>query len=170
MKFEVIYRDILKKKLSEQKSKELGEQFSKLALEGVIQSEFVKGAYEFLDQYYKKIFFYIISGTPEEEMVYIAQARGLKKFFRGIYGSPRTKGEIMKMIMRQDNLHSGEIIFVGDSINDYAGAREAGIQFIGRTGEEAGNPFAGVRPDLLVKDIAELKNKLMERSLLPVPD
>ncbi len=147
-KFQYIYREILKEDLSEEKSEELGRKFAEYGVDGVVVSPFVKGAEEFLRKYYQKLFLFIASGTPEDEMVQIAQRRGLGKFFKGIYGSPQTKGEIAKKILDDNRLKKNDVIFVGDAVNDYYGARENGIRFIGRIHDIYPNPFANANLDV----------------------
>ena len=97
-KFKIIYRDFLKLELTEEKSKELGRKFSEYSYQPVLNSEFVKGAYEFLNKYYKELFLFVASGTPQEEMISIVQERNLTRFFRKVYGSPRGKFELIDCI------------------------------------------------------------------------
>ena len=165
-KFKVIYRDILKNKLTPEKSIELGDKFSKYAYEAVVASPLVKGAQEFLIQYYKKIAFFIASGTPQEEVVSIVQEKKLDKFFKGIYGSPKTKYEIIANILRKNKIDKDSVVFVGDSINDYDGARQAGIKFVGRIQEGYPNPFVSVKIDGLIRDMKKFQEWLQVRKLL----
>src|SRR5437867_7623801 len=127
-KFKVIYRDILKKELAPDEMRELGEKFTNFSYDAVIQAPFIKGAKEFLNEHHKDFLLFVASGTPHEEMVSIVKDRKLEKFFKGIYGSPLSKTEIIEKILRENFLKQGEVVFVGDSINDLAGARQSGIR------------------------------------------
>ena len=46
-----------------------------------------------------------------------------------------------KLILEENGYNPSEVIFIGDAMTDYDGAKEAGIQFIGRTHESYENPF-----------------------------
>ncbi len=138
-KFEMIYRDILQQPLSEEKKTELGGRFSGYVYQGVLQSPFVEGAEEFLKKYHQKMPFFIASGTPDGEIKSLVKERGLGQYFKEVFGSPAKKSEIIVKILKDFNFLPQEVIFVGDSINDFEGAKEAGVKFIWRTKEN--NPF-----------------------------
>lgn len=162
-KFDVIYRDMLKEPLSEEKKQELGRKFSEYCYQGVLDAPFVPGAYEFLEKYHQQLKFFVVSGTPEDEMIQVVKDRGLSPFFRGVYGSPRSKAELNQMVMDKFAIPSDEVIFVGDSINDLEGAQEAGISFIGRVHASYPNPFPDLPGSCLIKDLIEL-DKMLESS------
>ena len=131
-KFKVIYKDIIKEELTQKKFDELCQQFSKCVYQLVVEAPLVRGAEEFLTKYYNHLMFFIVSGTPQDEMISIIREKGLGKYFRNIYGSPRRKDQLIKLILAENNLEKEKTIFVGDSMTDYQGAKEAGIKFIGR--------------------------------------
>lgn len=155
-KFSYIYGNILKQPLDEFKMQELGEAFSKIVRSEMISCPFVVGAEDFLKKYSQHSMLFIASGTPEDELREIALERGISRFFRGIFGTPRTKSDIILGILEEFNLGKKEVFFVGDSFNDYEGARIAGVPFIGRiSGHDPrmkGLGFASVR-DLSELDI-----------------
>ncbi len=150
-KFEVIYRDFLKRPLSVQRSKELGNRFSELVKEKVVMSPYVPGALEFVEKYASSIPLFIASGTPHIELIEILSRRNLHGFFREVHGTPRTKTEIIQDILENHHLIPGEMPFVGDAINDYRAAVQAGLPFYGRVPSGVANPFPfdiAVFPDL----------------------
>lgn len=156
-KFRYIYRHILKRKLSLEESLRLGQKFSEYALTAVIQSSYVPGAYEFIKKYYKKFLLFIVSGTPQDEMIFIVRKRGLVKYFKGIYGSPSPKAILIKKILKENRLKKSEVIFVGDSINDHAGADKAGIRFIGRVRSRQNSHFRGINGvEGIIRDLRSL--------------
>ena len=65
----------------------------------------------------------------------------MEKYFAGVYGSPKTKYEIMALILNKEKWHAHEVVFVGDSINDYHGAHQANVPFIGRLHQKHADPF-----------------------------
>jgi HAD superfamily hydrolase (TIGR01549 family) len=156
-KFKIIYEEILHQPLSEARMKELGEEFSKFVYKEVLECPFVKGAYEFLDKYYQKIPFFIVSGTPHEEIRLIIKERGLSKYFKRVYGAPPGKGTLILKIIKDYNFTPKDIFFVGDSIDDYEGAKEAGVKFVGRVAQGKENIFAKFNISPIVEDMFALE-------------
>lgn len=156
-KFKIIYREILHQPLSETRMKELGEQFSDYVYHEVLECPFVKGAYEFLDKYYQKIPFFIVSGTPHEEIKLIVKERGLSQYFKEVYGAPPGKGILISKILKDYNFNPLDVLFIGDSIDDYEGTKEVGVKFIGRVAPGKKNIFAGFNVSTIVQDIFGLE-------------
>lgn len=158
-KFVRIYREILDEPLAKGELERLGEQFSRLVYDEILGCDFVPGAHEFLERLARDNRLFVASGTPEEEMRDIVGRRGLARFFAGVYGSPASKGEILRRILREEELAPNELVFVGDAVADYEGAREAGVPFIARVqpGEEDHLPQEGVL--VRVSDLAELDRR-----------
>ena len=140
-KFRIIYRIFLNKELSKGEEKRLSEKFSDFCYIEIIKCPYVAGAKEFLENNYQDYMFFIVSGTPHDEINHIVKERGLQKYFKGVYGTPMTKGELIKRIMHKYNLKINEAIFIGDSPTDYIGAKAAGIKFIARIALAEYNPF-----------------------------
>lgn len=160
-KFKVIFKDFLHKALTEEESERLGRLFSEYSYENVVNAPYVPGVEEFLKKYYKKFLLFIVSGTPEEEMKKIIREKELEKYFKKIYGSPRSKGELVKTILDEYNIKADGAIFVGDSINDQMGAQEAGVRFIGRVHQEENVPFENLNGDSLIENVSDLESKLL---------
>lgn len=157
-KFKIIYNDILRLPYNEKIEKELGNKFAEYVYEEVVRCPYVTGAKEFLEKYHKELSFFIVSGTPQEEMRNITRARGLDKYFIEVFGSPEKKGALCLKILRSRRLSHDAVMMVGDSIDDYEGASEAQIKFIGRiTGE---NTFAGLDIRGTIHDFSELETYL----------
>lgn len=153
-KFNVIYRDYLGLPLSDEEMETLGRRFAELVLEEVMACEFVPGAFMFLRKYSQDYPTFLASATPTDELRTIVVSRGLQGFFRGIHGYPPGKPAILRGLMAEFGWLPEEVLFVGDSVNDCAAAREAGVQFIGRVADGQQNPF----PDNIdiVQDLAAL--------------
>ena len=165
-KFKIIYRDFLKLELTEAKSQELGRQFTEYSYDSVVNSVYVRGAHEFLEKYYKQLLLFVASGTPEEEMISIVRERGLDQYFNGVYGSPRSKAILITEILSKQKIGSDQTIFVGDSINDYMGADQTGVKFVGRIHPGYPNPFKDVHVDGLVNDLTELEELMKKKGWL----
>ncbi len=129
-KFRYFQSVLLNKKVSEDDIIELSDQFASLVKEKVIASEYIKGAYEFIKKNsFKKQF--ICTGTPETEILEISNRKGISSFFQQLYGSPKTKAEIINIILTQTKVNKDNCIFFGDAMTDYNAAQISEIPFIG---------------------------------------
>ena len=130
------YKNILNRKLTDSKLKELENRFSRYVKDKVIQASFVEGALEFLKSNFNEYDFYIVSGTPQQEIEEIVSKKSLSAYFLGVYGSPPFKAEIINSLLSAKKYLKDNVIFIGDSLDDLEGALESNIRFIARV-----NPF-----------------------------
>lgn len=126
----------------------IAQRFSAIVEDKVAKCSWVEGAEEFLKNNYKTIPLFVASATPTEELRRIVDSRGMNQYFKGVYGSPGSKGENIKAILQNGNFKNA--VMIGDTISDYKGAQENSIRFIGRVARGDKNPF----PD----EIAVLEN------------
>ena len=161
-KFEYIYENILQQPLTQEDSDILGQKYTDLAYTRVIQSAFVQGAKEFLDKHYTSLKLFIASGTPHDEMCRIVEDMQLEKYFQGVFGSPATKTEIAQKILQQFDILPEEAIFVGDAINDYIGANETNVRFVGRVHQSYKNPFEKLDVADCIANIDELETLIQQ--------
>jgi len=131
-KFRYIYEKILGQELSTQKEAELGEEFSRIVLEKVLNAPFTAGAIEFLQRNKDRYHLFVASGTPQEELRDVIAHRRLSQYFREIHGTPKQKHEIIDDILNRYSFTKKEAVFVGDAESDRIAAEEAGIFFIAR--------------------------------------
>lgn len=157
-KFEIYHRDFLGKSISPTEIEHLSAEFSRLVEDEVVRSEYVIGAREFLDRHWQDIPLFVASGTPGEELVRIVRRRGIESRFRGVFGSPATKSEILRRIASSLGLAPSQLLMVGDSMTDFDGARQAGTAFVGR-GTPQAHPFPpGTR---VIPDLSELEKEIL---------
>ncbi len=164
-KFEIIYRDYLRMPVDEALLKQLGKSFSELVYDKMLNCPFVPGAEKFLNARAREFPLFVVSGAPEDELRAIVERRNLARLFQRIYGSPRKKSETLAEIMAMNNWRSGEIVFIGDALGDYASAHQLEVPFIGRVLRGVANlsPRDGVLA--VVGDLRELDahwNSLIE--------
>jgi len=153
-KFVHINTNILGITIDENKTEELAKIFSEAVVDEMLKCPFVEGAMEFLDKYSKIARLYIASGTPQDELRFIVKKCGLAQYFNGVYGTPRTKGEIIQDILNIENVDNNEAVFVGDAMTDYEGAKDTDIPFIARINRlTPDNPFLTMN----VTSVNELK-------------
>ena len=141
-KIEYYYKKYLNQEISNDDVNKIAQKFSDLVVEKVIASDYVRGAKEFLEKYYDKIDFYVISGTPQEELDLIVKKRNMEKYFKGVFGTPITKPVHIRRIISEKKYDPKKIVYVGDSFSDYKDAQEAKIPFLGRTCEGRGSYFS----------------------------
>lgn len=162
VKFRHIYGQMLNKDLPEEEEQRLGERFTALALEEVLSVPYVAGAREFLTERRQDFLFFVASGTPDGELSLVIEKRGMQAHFDGVYGSPRTKKEIIDMILREHGLRRDEVVFVGDANSDRLAAREAQVEFIFRHYDEPeGDADRWSVPDLT--GLSEILDEIEER-------
>ena len=161
-KFKIIYQDFLNKKLSKEKEEKLAEDFSEFCYKKMITCPYVKGVEEFLEKNYKKYDFFIVSGTPHKEMNKIVGERNLQKYFKEVLGTPGGKSELTKKILKKYNLENNDVVLIGDSPNDYEGAKKTGIKFIARIPEERYNSFESnkIKVRNSINDLSSLEREL----------
>ena len=108
------------------------EKFSKLTLKAIIECPLVEGAMEFLGYFHGKTPLYLVSATPQKELNEITAARGMHKYFLQAFGAPINKTEVLKKIMISEKVSSDEMIYIGDSPEDWQAAIKVGIHFAAR--------------------------------------
>ncbi len=135
-KFKIYHRDFLGKSISEEEVQRLARQFSELVVQGVIASPEVRGARKFLERFQDQCRYWIITGTPTEEMKKIARARGIEHFFVEICGSPTNKKSWVEALLEKYALHPQETLFLGDAASDYEAAKAYNLHFALRVHED----------------------------------
>lgn len=160
VKFRYIYERILRQSYSQKEERELGKRFSDFVVNEVLQAPFVAGALEFLKRNHERYAMYVVSGTPETELATIVDKRGIKSYFKGVYGSPRKKEEIAQDILLRNHWKSDEVAFVGDAESDREASERCGVHFICRVNEN-GN-FQSPVGRHAIRDLTELEGVLSQ--------
>ncbi len=110
----------------------MADQFSNSVKDLVVQAKPIPGMIEMVKELSSfAIPAYIVSGTPEEELVSIVQRRKWDHLFHGIWGSPKTKIEIVQSILESFHYDRKKTIFIGDAATDYNTALHCKIWYIG---------------------------------------
>jgi phosphoglycolate phosphatase-like HAD superfamily hydrolase len=157
-KFRYIYANILNKDLSKDRFDKLSDNFSSIVYQKVMESPFVNGAAEFLEKYHTKIPLYVVSATPEQELLQIFRERDLLRFFKAIYGSPEKKVNHIATILQTEGIEPRSAYFVGDAKNDYDAAMISQVRFIARIRPGDPDRFEGLTGiDGRIKDLTCLK-------------
>ncbi len=146
-KFRYYYREFLGKPLDEVELQRLCDDFSRLVMDEVITAPGILGANEFLEKWYKQVPCFMVSATPDEELLEIVSRRGLEIYFRDILGSSRSKQKNVKFLLEKHGLNPEKCLFFGDAESDYRAAMACNVNFIGIvTGPDA--PLLRVAPGI----------------------
>ena len=130
-KFKFYYKEFLKTSISSKELNNLCNQFSKLVVKKVIKSPNINYAGAFLEKWSNKINCFIVSATPSDEIIVIAEKREIKHYFIEILGSSKTKTQNLQYLIKKYNIIPQEALFFGDAINDYNAAKNCNVNFIG---------------------------------------
>ena len=131
-KFKHYHSNFLGKHLSQLELDTLADQFSQLVIDHVVSSPWVPGVRDFLEEYRGKVPMYIVSGTPENELKSIVDARQMAHYFDSILGSPTTKPVHIRRILHDHEIPSNQAVMFGDAMSDWQATQETETHFIGR--------------------------------------
>jgi beta-phosphoglucomutase len=163
-KFRYIYKHFLHRELDNPTFNRLSEEFAGLVYNGVVRAPFVPGAETFLENFSKKIPLYIVSATPEEELVKIIRERKLSAYSQQVFGAPWKKADCIRNILITTGFPPDQALFVGDALNDLAAARAAGVKFVGRVKPGDENIFCEcMEIETTVSDLHDLAAYLEEK-------
>lgn len=98
---------------------------------------------------------YLNSKTPTKALNRLVTLRNLTHYFSGIYGAPASKLENLRHIQELTQAKPDEVLFVGDSEDDWKAAAEFGCHFAGVILDD-NNRFRQI-PSLHVTNLNELR-------------
>ena len=152
-KFDMIYADILGAPLARERKDALAADFEDYVFDAVLNCPMIAGAQRFLESWYTEVPLFVVSGTPDPELQQIVDARGLRRYFAEVHGSPREKPEILRDILMRYDLSPAQMPFVGDAPSDEDAAQTCGLPFIGVAPQPPGT-FRSAQTE--IKDLTEL--------------
>jgi phosphoglycolate phosphatase-like HAD superfamily hydrolase len=141
VKFDMIYRDILKQPLAAAEREQLGRRYAQLVVDRVLACPMVPGARDLLDRLHGRVPMAVVSGTPDAELATIIARRGLDRYFVAAHGSSREKRAIIADMVRARGWRAARTIMVGDAMTDHDAACANGVGFIGRVAAGRADPF-----------------------------
>ena len=103
------------------------EKFSIIVTKLVVNSKWVPGILSFLDKIEERKNIFIVSATPEKELIKIVRSIGLEIPLVNIYGSPKSKVENIRTFLKKENFK--KYIFFGDAMSDSFAAEQFEIDF-----------------------------------------
>ena len=167
VKFRVIYSEILNKPLSEKKFQFLCDEFSSIVVDEVVAAPWVEGAREFLENNKNRYLFFIVSGTPQDELESIIRRREMDQYFCEVLGSPKSKETLLEGALSRLKLFPEETVFVGDAETDWNAAKELGVTFLWRRGSPSDAPLLNdyTGPQLISLSSLEENLKILQKEM-----
>jgi phosphoglycolate phosphatase-like HAD superfamily hydrolase len=72
----------------------------------------------------------VVSGASQTELLAVFEKKGFAPRFSEILGSPRTKLDLVRGVLRERGCAGGETLFFGDGAFDFHVATELGVPFV----------------------------------------
>jgi len=104
--------------------------FSDLIVKEVINANYIEGVENYLRRNHNRQKFFLVTATPEEEILKITKKLEIFDYFKIIIGHPRTKEEGFKLILNQSGIGNTDFIVIGDSSNEYNAAKKYSLKFV----------------------------------------
>lgn len=123
-KFKYFLTEVMNMEFNEVEYNSLLKDFAVDVIEGYKKINVTEGFMDFMNS--SSAPKYVCSGGKEDELVEIFTSKNLATHFRGIFGSPKKKEEILDMIDKP----AGKGLFIGDSRYDYEVATKYNMDFI----------------------------------------
>lgn len=157
-KFDHIHRVILQRPLDDAGMAGLAARFADLVVDAVVACPMVAGADRLLEeQSAAGTPLFVVSATPRDELTVIVGRRGLDRYFRALYGSPRSKTDNLRALLAEHALDPTATLMIGDGRQDFEAAAACGTRFLGRVPSDASNPFPQDVP--IVSDLTPLNGR-----------
>lgn len=161
-KFRHFHNVLLRKPLGAAEEAELGQRFSELVEDAVVEAAWVGGARQFLEKWHAHRPLFVASGTPDEELRRIIARRQMSHYFAGVRGASATKAEIISAFLAEYHFAPTHVVMVGDARTDFEAAVETGVGFIGVSGSGV-HPFPETVP--VLRDLSTLDERLSAPAL-----
>ena len=84
---------------------------------------------------------FLVSATPQAELIRIVEKRGIRDDFSAIRGSPTSKADHVAALLSEWSVRPETAVFIGDAMADLEAAMGAGIPFLGRVPIGRASPF-----------------------------
>lgn len=119
---------------------DLARSYNDLCEDGQATCPEMPGAGDLLRTLALRMPLYVNSATPQEPLRRIVARRGWEGLFRGVFGRPHDKADILRYILAREGLAAVEVVMVGDGPADWQAAQAVGCPFFA-VGELRETPF-----------------------------
>lgn len=122
--------------------RQFGINYTALCRRNLLQVPFIPGAVETLNLLADAgIPSFIVTGSPAEEIYFLAEERGILHLLTKILGFPLSKQQHLSQILSQNGFVADEVVFFGDALTDYNAAQACKVPFIGICPSLDASPF-----------------------------
>ena len=104
--------------------------FSELVVKEVISANYIDGIENYLRGNQNRQKFFLVTATPEEEILKITKKLEIFDYFKIIIGYPKTKEEGFKLILNESGMDNADFIVIGDSLSEYNAAKKYSLKFV----------------------------------------
>ena len=119
---------------SQEKSESLVNEYAKkvstLVKQQGIDSQWVDGALEYLQNNHENQQFFLVTATPQQEIEEIISELKIQYYFQQVIGSPTSKNRALKILLEKYTIDPEDSIMIGDSSSDYEAALANQVEFI----------------------------------------
>jgi phosphoglycolate phosphatase-like HAD superfamily hydrolase len=160
-KLQHIWTNILDRPADPSAIDRLAAEFSRRVFTWTCEAGSIPGTEAFLHRYADDIDLFVISGTPQAELQAIVEARRMRYFFKGVFGSPANKVEIGRSILAGRGYDPQRVLFIGDATTDRDAARVLGVGFVGVDGPHLRPYLDG--SEQIISDLTDLTAAIESR-------
>ena len=107
--------------------------FSSIVVDAVVNSNWVKGSLEYLEENKERQKFILITATPDEEIDLILSELKLKNYFCDVFGSSVNKIKAISLSLNKYQIANNNAVMIGDSSTDMEAAIGNSVDFILRS-------------------------------------
>jgi len=125
-KFKFILKKILNKNITKSELAKLDKNFDTFVQKKIKLMTPSKYLLKFLKGQKNNNNLYISTGTPQNKIIQTLKEKNLLSYFKKIYGSPSSKISHINEIKKSNK----NVLFIGDSLEDYNAAKKTNINFI----------------------------------------
>jgi phosphoglycolate phosphatase-like HAD superfamily hydrolase len=131
VKFRYFFEVIRGEKVSDDQINDLASAFSVIMRERLADTTLlIEETVAFVRNNYQIVPMYIVSGSDQNELRYLCKTFEIDTFFKGIFGSPTPKKELVKGVIENLGDMDKNCLLIGDSINDFDAAVANNIDFM----------------------------------------
>jgi beta-phosphoglucomutase-like phosphatase (HAD superfamily) len=159
-KFRHYYQEFLGQPLDEAGLADLCSRFARLVVDEVVAAPEISGAEAFLHRWAARLPCFVVSATPEPEIIEIVRRRGWSEYFKEVMGAPRSKKENLANLLGRHRLMPARCLFFGDAESDYRAAQACGVHFLGILPDQQA-PLLQAAPEVKwVRDFTQVEQEL----------
>ncbi len=130
VKFRVVYEQILRIPYTAQVEQALLNRFEEQTTQPIVEAPEIPGAGQFLEWASARFPTGVLSSTPDPILRKILRRRGWERFFSWVQGAPVDKAAWLRRLFKQERLRGKELLFFGDTEEDYRAGTSAGCLFV----------------------------------------